>query len=114
MLSCVTHLHAYQNQGVNSIESQQNFQQTIQQSFYISVGHPVVLKTLLLKSLLGFNSIELSPSSPFRNAEIPFQKAFVPRLPPSAVVHASPPLPLFGAFATRELAFPSAPFRVSA
>ena len=41
-------------QGVNSIESQQTFQQ----SFYSSVGHPVVLKTLLkilLKSLLRFN-----------------------------------------------------------
>ena len=36
-------------QGRDSIE----FQQTFQQSFYISVGHPVVLKTLL-KSLLRF------------------------------------------------------------
>ena len=31
--------------GVNSIESQQTFQQ----SFYSRVGHPVVLKTLLKK-----------------------------------------------------------------
>ena len=36
--------------GVNSIESQQAFQQ----GFYSSVGHPVVLK-ILLKSLLIFN-----------------------------------------------------------
>ena len=53
--------------GVNSIESQQ----TIQQSFYSSVGHPVVLKTLLkilLKSLLKFNLIDfqdLGQSAPF-------------------------------------------------
>ena len=37
-------------QGVNSIE----YQQTFQQSFYSSVGHPVVQETLL-KSLLRFN-----------------------------------------------------------
>ena len=36
-------------QGVNSIESKHTFQQ----SFYSSVGHPVVLETLL-KSLLRF------------------------------------------------------------
>ena len=39
--------------GVNSIESQQTFQPSFQQSFY-SVANPVVLKTLL-KSLLRFN-----------------------------------------------------------
>ena len=41
---------------VNSIallKSQQTFQQTFPLSFYCSVGHPVVLKTLL-KSLLRF------------------------------------------------------------
>ena len=44
--------------GVNSIESQQTFQQTFQQSFYSSLGHLVVLETLLkilLESLLRFN-----------------------------------------------------------
>ena len=36
--------------GINSIallKSQQTFQQSFQQSFYSSVGHPVVLETLL-------------------------------------------------------------------
>ena len=44
-------------QGLNSIESQQTFQQ----SFYSTVGHPVVLETLLrilLKNMLRFNWIE--------------------------------------------------------
>ena len=49
-MSAITPLHSSLTQlGVNSIE----YQQTFQQSFYSSVGHPVVLETLL-KSLLRF------------------------------------------------------------